>query len=246
MVAFVRAQDFGPVLDAAGRRVTAYFDDARQEAFLQEVFSLKGKWKAATRSEASYAKSVRRAFERHVHRPEDFRARVVDAVRDDLAFAVRAAENRLLVALVEDLRAYRPSMEPGLVREEHARLVRDLAPMIARDLGMNLVSIAAGEAAASLFSAACAGAGLASGPWTFGVGLVAALAAGLAVDATAGAAWEDAARARVRADVNAMRNRLMDDLDRALVRSITAWRRVQEDAIADLYSGGPHVPVARR
>ncbi len=245
-LAVLRAQDFGPLLDAAGRRVQAYFDDARQAAFVEELFSLKGKWKAATRGQASYEKSVRRAFERHVYRPDDFRARVVDAVREDLAFAVRAAENRVLVAVLDDLRARSPSLAFDVLRAEHARLVADLAPLVARDLGMNVVSIAAGEAAVSLFSAACAGAGLASGPWTFGAGLLAGLAAGIAVDATAGAACEDAARARVRTDVNALRNRLLSDLDDALAKALRGWRRAQEAAITDLYRGDRHAGLAHR
>jgi hypothetical protein len=246
VLAVLRAQDFGPVLDAAGRRVQGYFDDARQAAFLEELFSLKGKWKAATRGQASYEKSVRRAFERHVYRPDDFRVRVTDAVRDDLALAVRAAENRLLVVIFDDLRARAPSLELDVLRIEHARLVEGLAPLVARDLGMNVVSIAAGEAAVSLFSAACAGAGLASGPWTFGVGLLAGLAVGIAVDATAGAACEDAARARVRTDVNALRNRLLSDMDVALAKALLGWRRAQEAAIVDLYQGGRHADLAHR
>ncbi len=245
-LAVLRAQDFGPLLDGAGRRVQGYFDERRQSAFLEELFSLKGKWKAVTRGQASYEKSVRRAFERHVYRPEDFRVRVTDAVREDLAFAVRAAENRLLVAIFDDLRPRLPSLELDELRVEHARLVDGLAPLVARDLGVNVVSIAAGEAAASLFSAACAGAGLASGPWTFGAGLVAGLAAGLIVDATAGAACEDAARARVRTDVNALRNRLLCELDDALAKALAGWRRAQEAAIVDLYRGDRHAGLAHR
>lgn len=244
-LAVVRAQDFGPVLEAAGRRVAAYFDDARQAAFLDEVFSLRGKWRGVTRSRTSYEKSVRRAFEKIVYHPDDFRAKVLDGVRDDLAFAVRAADNRVLVAVFEDLRAVRPSVEFAPLRAEHARLVDALAPMVARDLGMNLVALAAGEAAVSLFSAALAGAGLASGPWTFGIGLAAGIAAGIAVDATAGAAWEDAARASVRTEVNALRNRLIQDVDRALLQAVLGWRRAQEGAVVALYAGGSHA-VARR
>ena len=240
-LAFIRAQDFAPVLDAAGRRVAAYFDDARQAAFLDEVFSLTGKWKLATRSRASYEKAVRRAFERHVHRPEEFRARVLDPLRDDLAFAVLAAENRLLVTVYEDLRSWAPTLEFAALRAEHAELVDVLTPLVARDLGINLIAVAAGEAAASLFSAGLAAAGVTSGPWTFGIGLAAGVAAGIAVDATAGAAWEDAARARVRAEVNALRNRLMTDVDDALARAVLGWRRAQEEAVTRLYTGETYV-----
>ncbi|HEX7899681.1 MAG TPA: hypothetical protein VF950_18065 [Planctomycetota bacterium] len=240
-LAVLRAQDFTPVLDAAGRRVAAYFDDARQAAFLDEVFSLRGKWKLATRSRASYEKAVRRAFERHVHRPEDFRARVLDPIQDDLAFALLSAENRLLVTVFEDLRAWKPSLEFAALRAEHAGLVDVLTPLVARDLGINLVAVAAGEAAASLFSAGLAAAGVTSGPWTFGIGLAAGLAAGIAVDATAGAAWEDAARAKVRTEVNALRNRLMTDVDDALSRALLGWRRAQEEAVTRLYTGEAYV-----
>lgn len=240
-LAFVGSQDFRLVLDAAGRRVAAYFDERRREAFAEEIFSLGGKWKLVTRSEASYQKSVRRAFERHVYRPEDFREKVLDPLRDELAFASLAAENRLLAICFDDLRAARPALEIGELRLEHAKLIDDLTPLVARDLGLNLVSIAAGEAAASLFAAGLAAAGVGSGAWTFGLGLVAGLAAGLAVDATAGAAWEDAARTRIHAEVNALRNRLMEDVDRSLLRAVLGWRRAQEEAVRRLYEGDAHV-----
>jgi hypothetical protein len=243
-LAFIRAQDFAPVLDAAGRRVAAYFDEARQDAFADEVFSLTGKWKLATRSRASYEKAVRRAFERRVYRPDDFRARVLDPLRDDLAFALLGAENRLLVTVFEDLRVTRTPLEFEALRVEHAKLVDVLMPLVARDLGMNLIAVAAGEAAASLFSAGLVAAGVSAGPWTFGASLVAGLAAGIAVDATAGAAWEDAARARIRTDVNALRNRLMSDVDLALARAVLGWRRAQEAAVTRLYTGERHADLA--
>lgn len=240
-IAFIQTQDFRPVLDAAGRRVAAYFDEARQKAFAEEIFGLAGKWKLATRSRESYEKSLRRAFERHVYRPDDFRSRVIAPIQDDLAFAALAAENRLLVRVFQELRFTRPALEIDALRAEHGRLVDVLTPLVARDLGMNLVAIAAGEAAASLFSAGLAAAGVTSGPWTFGLGLAAGLAAGLAVDATAGAAWEDAARARIRAEVNALRNRLMTDVDQALLRALLGWRRAQEEAVTRMYTGDGYV-----
>src|SRR5689334_7545937 len=62
-MAKVRAQDFTPLFEMAGRRVGDYFDPKKEDLFLQEVFSLSGKWKAVTRSRESYERYVRQVVE---------------------------------------------------------------------------------------------------------------------------------------------------------------------------------------
>lgn len=253
-VALVRAQDFDPLFRAAGDRVAAYFDPRRQEAFLDELFSLSGKWKAVTRGRESYERHVRRLYEKHVFSPADFEKTVLESVRADYAFAAAAAENRVLIGLVDDLRLARPELKFEGLREAHGRLAADLAPAVFRDLGLNLISFAGAEAAATLGVAALTSAGVLAAPaaggaagfWTFGAGLVAGIAAGVTIDLTAGAAWEDAARARVFAETNVLRMRMIDDVHDALAKAVLAWRRLEEDAVRELYRGERDGTLARR
>jgi hypothetical protein len=250
----VRAQTFEPLFRAAAERVEAYFDPARREAFLDELFSLSGKWKAVTRSREAYERHVRRLCEKHVFSAAEFEKTVIEAVRADYAAAAAAAENRVLIGVLDDLRLARPALQFGSLELAHGRLAADLAPGVFRDLGLNLISFAGAEAAATLGVAALTSAGVlaapaaggASGFWTFGAGLVAGIAAGVAIDATAGAAWEDAARARVLAETNVLRNRMIDEVHSALARAVLAWRRLEEDAVRELYRGEKHGDLALR
>lgn len=239
----VRAQAFGPVFQTAYDRIDAAFDSRRQEAFLEQVFGFGSKWKALTRSRASFERYVRRTFEKTVFEPAAFEAEVLDRIRADWDAAARAAENRVLAAVWDDFRAARPQLRFEALAQEHRRLAAALAPKILSDLGINAVSIAASEATAVAFTSALAGAGIlgaggASGPWTLGVSLVVAVAVGWTIDATAGEAWEDAARAQVRGQVSVLRNRMLEDVDAALVKAVDAWRRVQEASVVELYRGG--------
>jgi hypothetical protein len=251
----VRQQDFSAVFDLAADRLRGYFAPERQERFLAELFGLSGKWKAVTRSDASYYRYVRRSFEKQVLDPAEF-LRVLERVREDYVYAVRAAENRLLGLILEDLRTSRPSLTLPEVRLEYARLAEELAPQVLGDLGMNVVSVAGSEAAAAALTAALASSGIlgagaasgaASGPWTLGIGLAAGLGAGFAIDALVGDACEDAARHRLRAGVNEVRLRAIDDVTGALARALGAHLRMQEDCIRRLYHGRrSHAHPARR
>lgn len=239
----VREQDFGPVFQTAYDRIDAAFDARRQEAFLAQVFGVGAKWKALTRSRASFERHVRRTFEKTVFEPAAFEAEVLGRIRADWDAAARAAENRVLAAVWEDFRAARPQLDLEALTREHRRIASALAPKILKDLGVNAVSIAASEATAVAFTSALASAGIlgaggASGPWTLGVSLVVAVAVGWTIDATAGSAWEEAARAQVRTQVSVLRNRMLQDVDAALVKAVEAWRRVQEASVAELYRGG--------
>src|SRR6185295_8975402 len=231
-LAKVRAQDFTPLFEMAGRRVSGYFDPKKEEAFLQEVFSLSGKWKAIIRSRDSYERYVRQVIEEKMFSAARFE-RVLDQVRADFAYGLAAAENRLLVALYEDVRPARPGLSFEAFRGEYGSLAAAVAPHVLRDLGMNVVSLAGSDAAAVLFVAALSSAGIlgssvaaggAGGPMTFGISLAVGVVAGIALDAVVGDAYEDAARLEVRSHVNVLRNRMIDDVHEALVRALLAYR----------------------
>ena len=253
-LALVRAQDFTPVFDIAGRRVSDYFDQRKEARFVEEAFSLSGKWKAVTRSRESYEKHVGRIFETHVFSPREFEG-VLDQIRADFAYGTAAAENRLLVALYDDVRIARPGLSFDKFRTEYGEIAASLAPQVLRDLGMNLVSFAGSDAAAVLLVAALSSAGIlgssvaagsVGGPVTFGASLAIGLVAGIALDAIVGDMYEDAARMEVRRHICTLRNRLIDDVHDALVKALLAYRTLQERCIVELYEGGPNEHPARR
>jgi len=253
-LALVRAQDFTPLFDVAGRRVDAYFDPAKAEKLLDDLFSLSGKWKAVTRGRESYERYVRKAFEERVASPAGFET-VLGQIRADYDYGLRAAENRLLVALYEDVRPARPALTFEAFRAEYRDLAGTLAPDVVRDLGMNLISFAGSDAAAVLFVAALSSTGIlgtsaavgATGtPLTFGLSLAAGLVAGIALDAIVGSVYEDAARMAVRRQVNALRNRAIDDVHAGLVKALLAYRTLQERCVARLYEGDVHERVSDR
>lgn len=252
-LALVRAQDFTPVFDIAGRRVSDYFDPRKEDRFVEEAFSLSGKWKAVTRSRESYEKHVRRIFEKHVFSPREFEG-VLGQIRADFAYGTAAAENRLLVALYDDIRIARPGLSFDKFRTEYGEIASSLAPQVLRDLGMNLVSFAGSDAAAVLLVAALSSAGIlgssvaagsVGGPVTFGASLAIGLVAGIALDAIVGDLYEDAARIEVRRHICTLRNRLIDDVHDALVKALLAYRTLQERCIVELYEGGPNEHLAR-
>ncbi len=253
-LALVRSQDFLPLFDAAGLRIGALFRGERVEAFLDEVFGLSGKWKALTRGEDSYARYVRKAFERHLLAPGEIQV-LLDQVRGDYDYAVSAAENRLLVAVQEDLRPFRPGLAFEDLAHEHGRLARALGPLVVRDLALNGVSIAGSEVAAALLAGALASAGIlggsaaagaAAGPWTFGASLAVGVVVGLVLDAVLGELAEDAARAEIDRHLQELRNRIVDAVHGSLARALLDWKRVEEACVRELYEGGNHGGIAAR
>lgn len=253
-LAIVRAQDFTPLFDIAGRRVSDYFDPKKEELFIDEVFSLSGKWKAVTRGSESYERFVRKVFEQKIFKAQEF-DRVLEQIRADYVFGTSAAENRLLVALYDDVRPARPGLTFDAFRSEYRELAATLAPIVMRDLGMNIISLVGSDTAAVLLAAALSSAGIlgssvaagtAGGPATFGISLAVGIAAGVALDAIVGAAHEDAARAEVRRHVNVLRNRAIDDVHGALVNALLAYRTLQERCVIELYEGESHEHLARR
>lgn len=253
-LALVRAQDFTPLFDMAGRRVDQYFDPKKGELFLDELFSLSGKWKAVTRSRESYERHVRKVFEARVLNAEGVEA-VLAQIRADYDYGLSAAENRLLVALYEDIQPARPGLSFDAFRGQYREMASALAPHVVRDLGMNLISFAGSDAAAVLLVAALSSAGVfgtsvaagtAGGPMTFGISLVAGLIAGIALDAVVGGAYEDAARMEIRRQMNGLRNRMIDDVHHALVRALQAYRTLQERCVVQLYEGASHERLSHR
>ena len=253
-LALVREQDFTPLFEVGGRRVSAYFDPRKEDRFVEEAFSLSGKWKAITRSRESYEKYVRRIFEKHIFSPKEFE-KVLEQIQSDFAYGTAAAENRLLVALYEDIRPVRPGLTFEKFRAQYGDIAASLAPQVLRDLGMNLVSFAGSDAAAVLLVAALSSAGIlgtsvaaggAGGAATFGVSLVVGLIAGIALDAIVGEAYEDAARIEVRRHVCELRNRVLNDVHDAMVKALLAYRTLQERCIVALVEGGSNEHPARR
>jgi hypothetical protein len=247
-LALVRAQDFTPLFDVAGQRVDAYFEPRKGDQFLDELFSLKGKWKAVTRGRESYERHVRKVFEEKVFSSTGF-DQVLAQVRADYAYATAAAENRLLVALYDDVRTTRPELTFPAFRAEYHELAAEMAPQVIRDLGMNIVTFVGSDAAAVLFVAALSSAGIlgtsvaagaAAGPVTFGVSLAVGIAAGIALDSVVGDVYEDAARMEVRRQMNRMRNLMIDDVHGALVKALLAYRTLQERTVVKLYEGDFH------
>jgi len=253
-LALVRAQDFTPLFNVSGRRVCEYFDPKKEDRFIEEAFSLSGKWKAVTRSRESYEKYVRRIFEKHIFSAREFE-KVLDQIRSDFAYGTAAAENRLMVALYEDIRTTRPGLTFDRFRAQYGDIAASLAPQVLRDLGMNLISFAGSDAAAVLLVAALSSAGIlgtsvaaggAGGAVTFGATLVAGIIAGIALDAVVGDAYEDAARMEVRRHVSQLRNRVINDIHDALVKALLAYRMLQERCILELYEGESNEHLARR
>jgi hypothetical protein len=245
---FIRSQDFAPLLDVARKRLEGHFSPEREARFFESVFSLSGKWKAMTRGREAYERFVGRTFERTVVEPGELAA-VTEAIRRDWAFGMAASENRLLALVYSDLRPFRPELTMERLHLEYHDLAASLAPRVLKDLGMNAVSIAASEAAVMLLAAAMTSAGLsggaaatgaAGGPWTLGVSLVVGLVVGIAIDQTAGEAYEEGARTQIHLQVNGIRNRMIDDVFEALARAAITYRELQERCVRVLYEGGPH------
>jgi hypothetical protein len=252
-LALVRDQDFSPLVDMAVQRIDEYFRQMREEEFLEEIFSLSGKWKAVTRRRESYERFVRKGFEKHLLNPAEFE-KVLRKIGEDYAFVVSSSENRLLAAIFEDLRPLRPGLEFPSFRSEYSALCRDLTPCVLKDLGMNGVSILGSEAATVFLVAALTSAGILGGSaatgasgglWTFGAGLVIGVAAGVAIDSIVGEDWEAAAAMELRGHLNRLRWQILDGIRDAVSRALEAHRDLQVRCVLDLYGGGRDGHLAR-
>jgi len=207
------------VLDLVGQRIEEFFSKRRPgvEAFSNELFSFRGKWRALFWSREDFERHVRRRFEATLFRPEDFDREVVAAVREDLAFAIDASE----AGLASDLsRWVRPSRKGDLAVDLKPELSKLVASRVLEDLGLNLASIVGSEAAATAGTAALARAGLlgaaaaggAGASWaTLGVSLVVGVAVGLVIDATVGDELEEEAKDAIRVELARLRRRMMEE-----------------------------------
>jgi hypothetical protein len=241
----IRAQDFSPLFAVARKRLEGHFTPEREKQFFETLFGVSGKWKAMTRGREAYERFVRRSFERTVLDPDEL-ARVAEAIRQDWAFGLASAENRLLAILYEDLRPTHPRLTLPVLRARFDRLAADLVPCVVRDLGLNVASLVGSEAAAVILTSALTSTGLfggavaagaAGGAWTFGIGLVVGLAVGFVIDGTAGEVYEDIGRQQIHLQVNDLRNRMINDVFDALARAVATYRKLQEDCVRAVYEG---------
>ncbi len=143
-----RATDISPALDLATGRVERFFDVrfARVDKFVDELFCWRGKWRSAFWSREDYERYARRAFERIVLRLPDFEREVLDPARGDFAFAAEASENRTLADVSALVRVSAPDVRFEALEADVRSLLRDVAPAIAEDGAMNVLSIAGSEA----------------------------------------------------------------------------------------------------
>jgi len=230
----VRTADVAPVLDLASARVTEFFDVrfGRVDAFVGELFGWRGKWRAAFWGREDYERWVRRAFERRLLSAPEFEREVAARVREDAAFAWSASESRLMADVHALVRRESPSLTLEPFAAEVRALAEELRADVARDAGMNVASIAASEAAALGAAWALAGALAANAWWNAGVSLVIGVVVAAIIDATAGEAGEDAARARVHAELVWMRRRAVDAVVGALAGEWLARAERREAAVA--------------
>ncbi len=245
---FIRSQNFSPTFQLAGDRIEGYFRSRDIEGFIDEVFSLGGKWKAVTWRQASYEEYIGEAVERHLVSTREVND-LLERIRGDFRFALEASHNRLITVLYTEVRRERPRLPLGEFRATFKGLASELAPSVLDDLGMNVTSIVGAEAAVMITAAAMssstimgssAAVGAAAGPWTFGTGLVVGITVGMIIDSVAGAESEDAARAQIRKELNLLRNRLFHEVDGALIKGFVAHLGLQEACARSLCQGGRH------
>ncbi|MBI2930611.1 MAG: hypothetical protein HYY16_03085 [Planctomycetes bacterium] len=230
------AVDVEPVLDLANRRVEEFFAArfARTDAFVDELFSFRGKWRSMFWGREDYERWVRRAFERRLMSEEDFEREVLVKVREDFSYAWGATENRVLADVHTLVRSDVPKLDFEPFAAQVGRLAADLLPGVAADTAMNVVTLAASEGAstAAMSGLALVGIGAANSWWNFGIGLVVGVVAGIVVDAVVGEVAEDEARMRVHAELVLMRRRAADEVVRVLVEAWRAHLERQEEVIA--------------
>lgn len=191
----------------AGRQsieaIRQWFTDRKEgsKPFAESALSLRSKWNLA-RSKLpgplggksnAHRDYLNRQFAEHVFSPDEFR-KAIEAAAAFYADQVQATENDLLVALRADLDDFPLEDLPGLrsallSHDQFERVIREVTPAVARDLGLDCVrevtSFAVSEVAAVVLTAAVTRLGVSTGilaagagtSWaTLGVSLVAAVA----------------------------------------------------------------------
>jgi hypothetical protein len=248
------AQSF-QVLDLVSKRIEEFFGRRQQnvQAFSDELFGLRGKWRALFWSREDFERHVRRRFEDHLFRPEDFEREVVGPAREDLVFAIEASEAGLASDLNRWTRAARADVTPPDVRPALSRMV---AGLVVEDLGLNIASIAGSEVAALAASAILTrggilGASVAAGAgtsWlTLGISLIVGVVAGVLIDAVIGEELEAGAQDTVRYELDALRRKMLESdegLWKAARRALEAHGRALERS-AGLWIEGPKHDAGR-
>lgn len=237
------------------------------DAFVDDLVSLKGKWRALFWSEADFREHVRRRFESRLFAPEDVDREILEPVRRDLAFVLDAAEAGLALDIAHGSgsgcgasgRPWRapdsgPARGPSGIRSKEPwvnlrdRISTSTARLVAQDLNMNLVAILGSEYAATITTSALAQAGIfgssvAAGAsqswWNFGVGLVAGVVAGLVVDGILGDVCEDTLRSTVRAELDRFRAKLLFEAD-GLVAAVRRLLEAHGRALVQAAEGVSH------
>ena len=239
------------VLDLVAQRIDEFFGrrQAAVDAFSDEIFSLRGKWRALFWGREDFERHVRRRFEAHVFRAEDFEREVLGPVGEDVAFAIDASESALASDLNRWARAARPGVPAPDVRPELSRLV---AGLVVEDLGLNVASIVGSEVAVMVTAAvltragvfgASAAAGAGTSWATLGVGLVVGIIAGVVIDAAVGDELEEAARETVRLELDGLKRKMMESehgLWRSARRVLESHGRALERSAARLVGGSNH------
>src|SRR5688572_30063758 len=152
------AQSF-QVLDLVCKRIEDFFGKRQEsvEAFSDDLFGWRGKWRATFWGREDFERHVRRRFEAHLFRPEDFEREVVAPVREDVAFAIEASE----AGLASDLNAWARVSRSGVASADvKPTLSNIVAGLVLDDLGLNVASIAGSEVAALAASAILTRAGV--------------------------------------------------------------------------------------
>lgn len=229
-LSLVRAQDASPAFESAGRRLQAHFAAMDEDAFIGEIFSLKGKWKALTLDRRAWRDHVQDVFEKHLFNPAALEV-VLRDIAEDFRRVEEGQENRLRAALTPALRGSRPEISFPVFESAPG----EFASAVTGDLVMNVVAIGGGEAITMPVLAAGGG---------FGWGLIVGLVAGVALDALVGEAHEGMARGEVRLCLNGLRNRILDDVVAALGSAVAARRRAQERCVRKIFERGAYDDMA--
>jgi hypothetical protein len=229
--------------------------------FAESILSLGGKWKFVKgqvwkEDEQKHAEFLRAEFEKHVFSPTELSEVVKQVVAGYLA-ELQGLENEFLVKMRADLGESDPDVAaviPALASQEafnkdFAKLAATAMTLVAKDLesdvAREIASFIAGEIAAKLGLKVLAGigaklgvsggilaTGAASSLATFGVGLLAAILADLAIDKLLQAAGHDPVTKtaeRVEQSLTGIRDSIQDGIPEAR----QDWKELSDLALGD-------------
>jgi hypothetical protein len=210
------------------RTIDAFFDDARARtpALAEVVLGFTSEWRLAVdqipyAGGGRHAAFLRQEFDRQLFTPEELDQRVQAAVRGYLQ-SEHEIEDRLLVRLHQDLDDIPAALPDAGLDLDAVRVILDRAMAEATvrvqaglqlDVAREIVVLASAEILTRLAVRTALPASLAgSGPWTFGLGLAAAVAADQAL-AWTWDRWTDPRGQlveRLDASLDELRHRVVD------------------------------------